>query len=531
MKKETETNNVTTTASNEKNATPPANNTMHRRQFVELTAAAAMAFTIVPRHVLGKGFVPPSDKITLAYIGMGTQGIRELLPLLAVPEIQVVAVCDPNKEAVGYRDWGTTYLRDEIRKAIKNPNWTPGGDNVIPGGRDNGKDIVDAYYATVRSDQKFKSCTAYADARELLEQEKDVDAVKIMTPDHLHGVLSAAAIRRGKHVLVHKPLSNRLAEGKQVIELARNNPKVITHLIPWDSNGSMEQVMTWINAGAIGKLTEVHNWTNRPVWPQYPELPTDKPPIPQGFDWDLWLGPEAERPYHPNYTHMVFRGWYDFGGGSMADMGHYSLWTVFNALQLTSPTVVEPHRSHFCDFNGPVPFRVNNDFSFPMASTVRFRYPANGARGQVDLFWYDGGMRPAIPEELANEGKELPAEGMMFVGDAGRILAGFNVQNPQIISGKKMDKSSNANNDNRDQVQLTTEALPKFVQACKSGKQYPGNFGEAEYITEAVNLYAAALRANKLLKYDAASLKITNVPEANKYLSRDYRKGWELTSI
>jgi hypothetical protein len=331
--------------------------------------------------------------------------------------------------------------------------------------------------------------------------------------------------------LVHKPISNRLAEGKSVIELARNNPKVITHLIPWDSNGSMDQVMDWINAGAIGKLTEVHNWTNRPVWPQYPELPTDKPPVPKGFDWDLWLGPETERPYHPNYTHMVFRGWYDFGGGSMADMGHYSLWTVFNALQLTSPTVVEPHRSHFCDFNGSVPFRVNNDFSFPMASTVRFRYPANGNRGQVDLFWYDGGMRPAIPEELANDGKELPAEGMMFVGDSGRILAGFNVQNPQIISGKKMDKSAKVNTGNDDQVQLTTKALPLFVQACKTGKQYPGNFGEAEYITEAVNLYAAALRANKLLKYDAASLKITNVPEANKYLSRDYRKGWELNSI
>jgi len=529
MKEQSGSNNVTPTISNENNETVQTNNTMHRRRFVELTASAAMAFTIVPRHVLGKGYIPPSDKITLAYIGVGTQGIRELLPLLQVPEIQVVAVCDPNKEAVGYRDWGITYLRDEIRKTIKNPNWTA-GEGVIPGGRDTGKNIVDSYYASVRPEQKFKGCTAYADARELLEKEKDVDAVKIMTPDHLHGVLCMAAIRRGKHVLVHKPLSNRLLEGKKVIEAARNNPKVITHLIPWDSNGSMDQVMTWINAGAIGTLKEVHNWTNRPVWPQYPELPTDKPPVPQGFDWDLWLGPEADRPYHPNYTHMVFRGWYDFGGGSMADMGHYSLWTVFNALQLTSPTVVEPHRSHFCDFNGAVPFRVNNDFSFPMASTVRFRYPANGSRGPVDLYWYDGGMRPAIPEELANDGKELPAEGMMFVGDSGKILAGFNVQNPQIISGKKMD-SSGAKTDDRSQVQQTSEALPLFVQACKSGKQYPGNFSEAEYITEAVNLYAASLRTNRLLKYDAANLKITNVQDANKYLNRDYRKGWELTNI
>lgn len=502
-----------------------------RRKFVEMTAAAGLAYTIVPRHVLGRGYVAPSDKITLAYIGVGTQGIRELLPLLAVPEIRVVAVCDPNKEARGYRDWGISYLRDEIRKAIKKPSWDPGGDNTIPGGRDNGKEIVDAYYANAQPGQKFKGCAAYADVRELLEKEKDLDAVKIMTPDHLHGVLCMAAIKRGKHVLVHKPISNRLIEGRKVIEMARDHPKVITHLIPWDSNGSMETVMAWINAGAIGTLKEVHNWTNRPVWPQYPELPADKPSVPEGFNWDLWLGPEAERAYHPCYTHMVFRGWYDFGGGSMADMGHYSLWTVFNALQLTSPTMIEPHRSHFCDFNGAVPFRVNNDFSFPMASTVKFSYPANGNRGPVDLYWYDGGMRPCIPEELAKDNKELPQEGMMFIGDKGKILAGFNVQNPQIISGEKIEAPAGANNDRRDQVQLTSAALPLFVEACKTGKQYPGNFTEAEHLTAAVNLYAASLRANKMLKYDAVGQTITNVADANKYLNREYRPGWDPAAI
>jgi hypothetical protein len=504
---------------------------MTRRKFVELTAATAAAFTIVPRHVLGgKNYVAPSDKITLAYIGVGTQGIRELLPLLAQSQIQVVAVCDPNKEARGYRDWGITYLRDEIRKAINDPNWNPGGDNIIPGGRENGKSIVDSYYANIHPEQKYKGCKAYEDARELFEKEKDVDAVKIMTPDHLHGILCMAAIKKGKHVLVHKPISNRLTEGKKVIDMSRSS-KVITHLIPWDSNGSMETVMAWINGGAIGTLTEVHNWTNRPVWPQYPELPKEKPPVPEGFNWDLWLGPEADRPYSPDYTNMVFRGWYDFGGGSMADMGHYSLWTVFNALKLTSPTSVEPHRSHVCDFNGAVPFRINNDFSFPMASTVRFKYPANGNRPPVDLCWYDGGMRPPIPEELVRDNKELPQEGMMFVGDKGKILAGFNVQDPKIISGKQMENPDNANTDKRNQVEQTSQALPLFVDACKTGKQYPGNFSEAEALTEAVNLYAVALRSNKLLQYDAANLKITNVAEANKYLSREYRAGWDPETI
>lgn len=508
---------------------PFKNNGMNRRKFVGMMASSAVAFTIVPRHVLGKGFVAPSDKITLGYIGMGTQGIRELLPMLAIPEIQVVAVADPSKEARGYKDWSRDGLKNEIRKAIQNTSWEPGGDNTIPGGRDNGKSIIDAYYSNVRGDKQFKGCTAYEDVREMFAKEKDMDAVKIITPDHLHGILSMAALKRNKHVLVHKPLANRLIEGKKVIEMAKKS-KAITHLIPWDSNGSMELVMKWINAGAIGKLTEVHNWTNRPVWPQYPDIPSEKPPVPEGFNWDLWLGPEADRSYHSNYTHMVFRGWYDFGGGSMADMGHYSLWTVFNALQLTSPTVIIPNRSHVCGFRDVTPYRINNDFSFPMASMVRFRYPANGNRGPIDLCWYDGGMRPAVPAELIEENKELPQEGMMFVGETGKILAGFHVQNPQIISGKKMEAPP-ASTENRNQVRQTSEALPLFVNACKTGKQYPGNFVEADALTEAANLYAVALRSNRTLKYDAAKTTITNVPEANKWLNREYRKGWEPESI
>jgi hypothetical protein len=504
---------------------PFTNNFIKRRKFVSMMAASAAAFTIVPRHVLGgKGYIPPSDKITLGYIGMGTQGIREMLPMLAVPEIQIVAVCDPSKEARGYKDWSKEGLKSEIRKTIQKTDWEPGGDNTIPGGRDNGKSIVDAYYTNVRADKQFRGCTSYADVREMFAKEKDLDSVKIITPDHLHGILSIAALKRGKHVLVHKPLSNRLLEGKKVIEMARSS-KAITHLIPWDSNGSMETVMKWINAGAIGNLTEVHNWTNRPVWPQYPDIPADKPPVPEGFDWDLWLGPETDRPYHPNYTHMVFRGWYDFGGGSMADMGHYSLWSVFNALQLTSPTIIIPNRSHVCGFREMLPYRINNDFSFPMASMVRFKYPANGNREPVDLCWYDGGMRPPIPSELLNDNKELPQEGMMFVGDSGKILAGFNIQNPQIISGKKMEAPA-PTADNRNQVRQTSEALPLFVNAVKTGKQYPGSFREAEPITEAINLYALALRTNRMLKYDATKQQVTNVTDANKGLDRQYRKGW-----
>ncbi|MGN6397217.1 MAG: Gfo/Idh/MocA family oxidoreductase [Mucilaginibacter sp.] len=504
-----------------------------RRQFIKTAGAGALAFSIIPRHVLGgAGFTAPSDKLTLAYVGCGTQGLREMLPMLAVPEIQIIAVCDPNRDAVGYRDWSKTGLRDEIRRAINKPDWQPGGENIIPGGREVGKNVVDSYYGNVRASDNFKACTAYSDYRELLDKEKDLDAVKIMTPDHLHGLFAMAALKRNKHVLMHKPLSNRLLEGKAVIELARQKPNVVTHLVPWDSNGSMEQVMAWINDGKIGKLKEVHNWTNRPVWPQYPTLPAENVPVPEGLDWNLWLGPEADRAYSPNYTNMVFRGWYDFGGGSMADMGHYSLWTVFNALKLTSPEVVVPNLTHYVGMGDHVPNFVRNDFSFPQGCTVKFKYPANGDRPPVDLYWWDGGIRPTVPEELiAINQDDLPAEGMMFIGEKGKIISGFYVDNPRLFSKKKKEvKAVNPVADSTRHDKMV-DALSLFAKSCKAGTQYPGSFTEAEALTEAVNLYAASLRAQKALKYDAASRQITNLPSANKYLKRDYRTGWDPATI
>jgi hypothetical protein len=294
----------------------------------------------------------------------------------------------------------------------------------------------------------------------------------------------------------------------------------------------MEQVTAWIQNGAIGTLREIHNWTNRPVWPQYATIPTDKPPVPKGFDWDLWLGPERERPYHPHYTHMVFRGWYDFGGGTLADMGHYSLWTVFNALELAAPTSVEPMLSHNCEFKGDVSTTVRNDFSFPTASVVRLRYPARGPRPAVDLIWYDGGMRPPTPPELEEDGKEFPAEAMMFVGDKGKILAGFHVESPRLIPEKRMREvqAPPAAERQRERGQVAP-GLRQWIAACKGGEQSPGSFLNAWPISEAVNLWAVALRTGRRLQYDAESMRITNMPEANKYLSREYRKGWEPESV
>jgi hypothetical protein len=500
----------------------------NRRKFLGNTAATAV-FSIVPRHVLGgPGVVAPSDKITLAYIGVGTEGLREMLPLLQLPDIQIVSVCDPSKFAVGYKDWSPTGILNSVRKTLGKPNWGAGSEGEIPGGRDVAKDIVETYYGANQSGGTFKGCSSYADFRELLDKETDLNAVKIMTPDHLHGIIAMAAMRKGKRVMTHKPIANRLKEARRVIDTARETG-VATHFLPWDANGSMETVMAWIKDGAIGTLREVHNWTNRSVWPQYATLPIDTPPVPRGFDWDLWLGPEAERPYHPNYTHMVFRGWYDFGGGSMADMGHYSLWTVFNALELGSPTSVEPMLSHQCVFRDTVSATVKNDFSFPTASIVRFKFPARGERGPIDLVWYDGGMRPPTPDELDEDREGFESEGMMFVGDKGKILAGFRVESPRLIPQRRMSGYQVAPPPARRQREPGQSSLGvrQWIAACRGGAPSPGSFLNAGPISEAVNLWAVALRTGKKLVYDAAAVSITNVPEANKYLSREYRKGWE----
>ena len=501
---------------------------MSRRKFLGAAMAPAV-FQVVPRHVVGRGYVAPNDKVTLGYIGLGTQGLRELGSLLASPAVQIVAVCDPNRESNDYVDWSKNALRNAIRHLIGNPNWRAGVDG-IPGGREVGREVVETYYANERSQEKFTGVKSYADFREMLEKETGLDAVKIMTPDHLHATIAIAAMKRGKHVLMHKPLANRVSEGRLVIETARET-KVATYFLPWESNGSMDQIMSWIKDGAIGTLREVHNWSNRPIWPQYQSLPTDTPPIPEGFDWDLWLGPATYRPYHPHYTHAVFRGWYDFGGGAIADMGHYSLWAVFKALDLGVPISVEATPSVAAEIKDQVSGAIRNDYSFPIACTIRFKFAATNTTPSVELFWYDGGMRPPTPDELLEDKREMPIEGMMFVGDKGKILSGFLLEDPRIIPEQKMREygvqPSSGSRERRRREELP-RGVTEWIAACKDGHPVTGNFLEAGPISETFNLGAAALRVGRRIEYDAATMRITNIPEANRYLTREYRSGWEL---
>ena len=505
-----------------------------RREFLA-TAAAGLALTIVPRHVLGgPGYTAPSDKLTLAYIGCGTQGIRELLRLLPLQDVQVTAVCDPVKDGTNYVDWDKTGIRDGVRELLKVADWGAGVAG-IRAGRDMAKEIIEAFYAKQRATESFRSVASYADFRQLLEDEKDLDAVKIMTPDHLHAAISIAAMGKRKHVAMHKPLANRVEEVRMVVDTARQTG-VATHLLAW--RRPITAVQEMILDGAIGELREVHNWTDRPFWPQALALPTDRPPVPPGFDWSLWLGPERERPYHPSYTHALFRGWYDFGGGSVADMGNYSLWPIFMALDLPVPYSVEAQSSSSAEVSDQVSTVSTNDFAFPYANRVCFKFAAHGRWPALRLYWYDGGMRPFTPDELLEDGRSAPATGTLFVGDKGSILNG------ELVPAKRMRDYRTAKGLPEPAAAESRagrgDVAPEWVAAFKGGPATAGNFLNAAACSETIALAGAAIRySRKVFKADrcapallwnAQAMEFSNAPEANAYLRREYRDGWTLKS-
>ena len=497
---------------------------INRREFLGSAATASLALTVIPRRVLGgSGYVAPSDKITLGYIGCGTQGLREMATLITNPALQIVSVCDPNKFTTNYVDWSSNDVRNSIRNALGDKTW---GETIkgIPGGRDIGQELVQKYYGKSVVSGTYKGCTSYEDFRELLEKEKYIDAIKIMTPDHLHAPVALASMKKGKHVITHKPIANRMYEAKLTIETAKKSG-LGTHLLAYSKRPDYDLIKKWINNGVIGKLKEIHNWSNRPMWPQWQANPTERPPVPKDFNWDLWLGPVPDRPYHPNYTHAVFRGWYDFGAGSIADMGHYSLFPLFMTLGINTPAIsAEAYGTTTCALQNNVAVGVKNDVAFPLSCIIRFKFQAQAELPAFDLYWYDGGMKPATPDELNASGASLEREGMMFVGDKGKIIGGFRGENPVIYSG-----NASAATAGPPATEIPGEDPNNvWINAFKNKTQSPGSFIYAGPVTETILLGAVALRAGKKVNYDTLNMKITNIPEANQYLVREYRKGWEM---
>jgi predicted dehydrogenase len=461
---------------------------LSRRAFLARAAAAATV-AIVPRHVLGgPGQVAPSDKTTLAGIGMGGQGLQNMATLQEFPEIQVVAVCDVNREGGGYLSW----------------NWLEGKEQRT-GGREPARRAVDEYYTKQAPTTKHPGCRAYADFRELLDKE-DVDAVMVATPDHSHATITMAAIKKGKHVYCEKPLTYSVYEARQVTEAARR-AKVATQLgNQGQASEEARVVCELIGDGAIGAVREVEAWCPARFWnwPTWDGRPPDTPPVPEGLDWDLWLGPAPVRPYHPAYAPWTWRNWWDFGTGLLGDLWCHKISTVYKALKLGHPISVEASCTKL------------NPETYPLGVIARFEYPARGDLPPVTLTWYDGGLKPARPKDLE------PGRGvadLLYVGDKGTMMGHRLVPETSMKAYGRPPKV----------LPRSVGHYKEWVEACRGGPPAGSNFVDhSGVLTEACLLANVAVRSGKQLVWDGPNFKITNDAEANRLLHREYRAGWTL---
>src|SRR5215213_4936625 len=502
---------------------------MNRREFLG-TVAAASAFTIVPRRVLGgRGYVAPSDMILLAQVGCGTQAQRQVnTGFVAREDLQFVAVVDPNRDSQNYVDWENFGNRTRIRRFLEEPAWSEGTTGVRAG-REVAREIMEIYYR--KHERPSKGIRAYEDFREMLEKEPDIQGIVNITPDHQHAAINIAALKKGKAAIAHKPVAAVLADLRRTLQVSSQS-RGATHLLAYSNSPDRHTLAAWIKAGVIGTVREVHNWTNRPFWPQgWQEYYKSASPIPEGFNWTLWQGPALDRPYHPNYTHCLYRGWYDYGAGCLGDMGLYSLWQPYRILELGVPVSVEarPNNDAAVNERGVPKGGVVSQIGLPKASTIRWRHAATATRPAVDTFWYDGGNKPATPEELYEDKEDLADEGMLIVGDKGKILCDFRANKPRLIPASR-HKAFEGSVVAKDYD--TTNAEDEWVNMLKNNtKTSKGSFEQVAPLAEAVTLAIIALRVPyKRLLWDAGKMEFTNSAEANRLTRREQtRRGWELT--
>ncbi len=464
-------------------------NSISRRDFVKAGAAVAAGISVVPRHVLGRGFQAPSDKLNVATIGAGGQGQVDTRGFLEFPEVQVIAVCDVRKEA----DYSKFYFR-------------------VPSGREVVKGIVEKHYAEQKASGQYKGCNSYVDFREMLEKESGIDAVIVATTDNLHALASLEAIKRGKHVYCEKPLTHDIYEARILRQAAKKHNVKTQMGNHAHSTEYIRLLVEWVQDGAIGDVTEVHSWTNRPMWPQGIERPAEQP-VPEGLDWDRWIGPAPFRPYNEIYAPFNWRGWWDFGSGALGDMGCHIMDMPVWALELGYPTAVQASFSPF-----------PKDESGPAASLVTYEFPARGNKPPVTYKWYDGGLMPPRPKEL-EAGKRMPGTGSLLFGSKGVIMAdeggtGRIIPETAMQAYKRPEK----------RIKRVKGHYEDFVRGALGGDMPSSNFDVAGPLTEIVLLGNVAIRSgrNVRLEWDGPNMTVTNVAEANQYVKRQYRDGWKL---
>lgn len=447
-----------------------------RRAFLSASVGSAFACTIVPRHVLGgAGYVPPSERVRVAGIGAGGMGGGDIATVSKLGA-EIVALCDV----------------DDARAA--------GSFNAFPSAR------------------------RYKDFRVMIEKEANqVDAVTVGTPDHIHAVAAMAAIRAGKHVYCQKPLTHTLHECRALTKAAAA-AKVMTSMgNQGHATEGARLTNEWIQAGIIGDVREVHVWSDRAglLWKQGIRRPTDTPAIPSTLDWNLWLGPVRERPYHPAYVPVSWRGWWDFGTGALGDMGCHIIDHPVWALKLGAPDTVEARVT----LDGTLGEGDRPNFeTYPVAAIIYYEFPARGQLPPVTMTWYDGGLMPAAPAELPS-GQRLPDNGVLYVGSKGKMFHGSHGGMPRLLPAElhEQAKTVSAN------LERSPGHYEEWVNACRGGKRPVASFDYAGPMTETVLLGVLALRSpGTRLEWDSAAQRVRNAPELNQYVHIEYRNGWML---
>ena len=475
------------------------NNPNSRRSFIKNTALTGIGISIIPRHVMGKGFVPPSDKLNIAVVGGGGKGYSDALNVWNKGTSNIVAICDV--------DWNQSK----------------------------------------RLMEKFPNAAKYKDFRKLFDEQKDIDAVTVSTPDHTHAVIAISAIKSGKHVYVQKPLTHSIHEARVLTEAA-NKHKVVTQMGNQGASGEgVKQMIKWFDEGIIGNVSKVHVWTNRPVWPQGIATPTEKPALLDGLDWDTWIGPAQWVDYHPLYHPFKWRGWWNFGTGALGDMGCHLMDPPYRVLGLGYPTEVESSVGAIFKRDWSPEYLPD---SCPPSSRTQLKFPVSAKnKSEVTLTWTDGGLRPFHPDLIPADhpiGGNDSANGVIMIGEKGIMTCDVYGKLPKVYlnNGDLLTFDDSEKN-----------SLPEYghhvswVEACKEGydktkhKALTSSFNYAGPLTESILMGNLAIRSynlrtpkgngfeysgRKKLLWDGENMKVTNFDEANQFVKREYREGWTL---
>ena len=466
------------------------NHLKSRRSFIRNTSLAAASFFIVPRHVLGRGFIAPSDKLNIAGIGVGGKGESDLEAFAKSPHVNIIALCDVDD-----------------RQAIK-------------------------------SRQRFPKAKYYKDFREMLDKERNsIDAVSVSTPDHTHAAAALMAMRMGKHVYVQKPLTHNIYEARILIEAARKF-KVVTQMGNQGASGNgVRKMQEWYKAGIIGEATDIYCWTNRPIWPQGFGKPVTKDEIPKELDWKLWLGPNEWEEYHKEFVPFNWRGYHSFGTGALGDMGCHIIDPAFKTVGLGYPSEVECSVVNLYEQMWNASYHPD---SFPAAATLKLKFPSRAGNKDVILHWMDGGIMPERPEELKpDEPMGDWGGGAIIVGTKGKMMCSTYGDNPTLLP---LSRTKEVN------IKETLSRVPEghylqWVNACMAGygkKELSSSFDYAGPLTETILMGNLALQAwniknekgaftgRKKLLWDAKNMKVTNFDDANRFVKREYKNGYTL---